>query len=279
MKEISTSEILISTLKAIRQENKGRRIGLVPTMGALHEGHLSLIKACKERCDVVVCSIFVNPTQFNNPDDLEKYPRKESEDMRLLEKEGCDFVYLPSVEDIYPNGKDGYTIDLGVLDEVMEGKYRPNHFDGVAMVVERFFEIVQPDFAFFGEKDFQQLAVVRRMTALRKLEVTIVPVETVRSTEGLALSSRNLRLNEEQQEDALIIYQTMMLAKQLKEQYAGPKEARSVLLAFFEKSPLALEYLEIVDEQTFLPASEWKNARICISAYCEQVRLIDNMAI
>ena len=267
-------------LQSFRLAADNHTVGFVPTMGALHEGHLHLVAKALKNSDLVICSIFVNPTQFNNKSDLEKYPRKTVEDLSKLEDAGCDLVFVPSEEEIYPAGTEEYQIDLGLLDEVMEGKYRPGHFKGVAMVVERFFNIIQPDQAYFGKKDFQQVAVIQKMVEQRDLKVQIVPVEIVRSENGLALSSRNERLTEQQKEDALIIYQTLKLGEKIANENPNmnPGELQQLLVKHFnQEGRLKLEYLEIVNNSTLLPAEELKNSSCCIAAYCGEVRLIDNM--
>jgi pantoate--beta-alanine ligase len=248
-------------------------------MGALHPGHLSLIEAAKKQTKFVVASIFVNPTQFNDSDDLNRYPRKEKSDLELLESVGCDMVFLPEVEDIYPQPQDDYEIDLGFLDEVMEGKFRPDHFKGVSMVVERFFSLVQPDVAFFGEKDFQQLAVIRRMTEIRNFNIQIQAVETKREADGLAMSSRNLLLNESQRQQATHLFETLKYGRQLATQMDDVSAIREKMIAFCENSELELEYLELVDNDTLRETQKVENCRACIVAYCGKVRLIDNMAL
>ncbi|SFT81583.1 pantothenate synthetase [Lishizhenia tianjinensis] len=269
---------LQSFLTPYKEANK--KIGFVPTMGALHEGHLSLLKAAKQECDIVVASVFVNPTQFNNPSDLEKYPRMPQKDADLLEQNGCDVMFLPEVEDIYPAQYQTLHLDLSPVDEVMEGKYRPGHFDGVVNVVSRLFDIVQPNKAYFGRKDFQQVAVIRAMTKKLNLGVEIIACDTVREEGGLAMSSRNLRLNEAQKKEALVIYQSLIQAKKMAQENS-PTTTLAYLIDALGQSTLELEYAEVVNPETLLPLTdEWiDGATACVVAYCGDVRLIDNMEL
>lgn len=272
---INALQKVLSLLKDLH-----KNIGFVPTMGALHEGHLSLIRKAKEECDVVVVSIFVNPTQFNNPKDLENYPRTEQEDIKLLEKEACDIVFLPKTEEIYPENYQSLQLDLSPLDEVMEGKHRPGHFKGVVNVVSRFFEIIQPHKAYFGRKDFQQVAIIKEMTRQLVLPVEIITVDTERSPSGLALSSRNSRLNEDQLEKATAIYRTLILGKELVGSNS-PETTKRKMTNYFSESAMELEYLEIVNPDTLLSLNQYwvPGATACIVAYCDDVRLIDNMEL
>ena len=279
MKVIRTSADLNSFLREVKREHSDYQIGFVPTMGALHAGHLALIDVAKKSAEIVVCSIFVNPTQFNNKKDLERYPRNEQNDINLLEKSGCDVAFIPTVKDVYPVESHDYHVDLGPLDKVMEGKFRPGHFRGVAMVVERFFKLVRPDIAFFGEKDFQQLAVIRRLVDTKKMKVKIVGVPTLRSRGGLALSSRNELLSPEQKEDALIIYKTLSYGREVAGEAENAEEVRAKMLKLFSTGKLQLEYLDIVDSNTFETPSGRKNWQACIAAYCGTTRLIDNMKL
>jgi len=267
------------------QNNKieGKTVGFVPTMGALHAGHISLVERAKAECDVVVVSIFVNPTQFNSSDDLDKYPRTLENDIRLLFNTNCDAVFVPEVSTMYPdypNQTNTVELDLKAINAVMEGMFRTGHFEGVVNVVYRFFEVVAPTKAYFGEKDFQQLAVIRKMVADLHLPVEIVACSTMREPDGLAMSSRNQRLTHQGKQDALIIYNTLMEAKKLAIKMT-PSQVKSFCSAAFDKSVLSLEYLEICDPQTLQPLEdEWvKGARCFIAAFCEDVRLIDNMEL
>ncbi|WP_294671602.1 pantoate--beta-alanine ligase [uncultured Fluviicola sp.] len=278
MEIINTVEGLKKTLDSARKE--GKSIGFVPTMGALHQGHMDLVSRASTVCDVVVVSVFVNPTQFNNPSDLEKYPRTPHADSELLKKFGCDVAFFPSETEIYPENLVSPRVDLAGLDEVMEGKFRPGHFKGVVQVVYRLFDIVEPQKAFFGLKDFQQVAVIKRMVEQLNLPIEIVPCETSRTEKGLAMSSRNKRLSEVQKEEALIIYHTLMHAKADAGSFS-PAETIVRAKDFFEQGALQLEYLTIVDPHTLQDLSDkWvPGAAMCIACFCGEVRLIDNMTL
>jgi pantoate--beta-alanine ligase len=269
---------LKEALKIVRSE--GKRIGFVPTMGALHEGHLALVRRAMSECDEVVVSIFVNPTQFNNPTDLEKYPRMLNKDVELLSTQGNIIVFAPEYEEVYPEGEQFMGIDLHGLDEVLEGKFRPGHFQGVVHVVRNLFRIVQPDKAYFGLKDFQQVAIIKHMVKILGLSIEIVECETSRDESGLALSSRNLRLSSEEKEQALIIPHTLFYAKSIVEGRT-PKEVRTLAKLFFSRGKLELEYLELVDGETLQRLGDtWaKNSVCCIAAHCGPVRLIDNLEL
>ena len=247
-------------------------------MGALHAGHGSLIEHARKDNDVVVASIFVNPTQFNNASDLEKYPRTIEADSALLSVLGCDAVFVPSVDEIYAADFKLPEIDLGYLDQVMEGFYRPGHFQGVVQVVYRLFQIAEPDRAYFGLKDYQQIAVVRYMARFFGLPVEIVACPTLREQDGLAMSSRNLRLSPEEREMALHVSRTLFKARELSKDHT-PSETKSLAESFFSTSPMKLEYLEIVDPETLKPlTTAWvPRAIACIVAYAGDIRLIDNM--
>ena len=268
-----------SYLKSKR--DSGLSIGLVPTMGALHEGHLSLIRRAKKENDIAVASVFVNPVQFNNPVDLEKYPRTPEKDVALLESAGCDAVLMPSVEEMYPTKVDDH-YDFGSIEHVMEGACRPGHFNGVAIVVRKLFDIVQPNRAYFGEKDFQQLAIIRKLVKDYKINLEVVPCDIVREKDGLAMSSRNMRLNAEERAIAPMIY------KVLKESTAGyetmsPAEMKALALKkFSEIKEFDVEYVEIADETTLQTVTDWKDsehARIFVALQLGPVRLIDNLRI
>lgn len=268
-------------LHDLRQTNQEFVLGFVPTMGALHAGHMSLIQQAKSESSHVICSIFVNPTQFNDPKDLERYPRTVAEDLKMLEDTGCDLVYLPEVDDIYPKGaQENYEIDFNGLDLTMEGAFRPGHFKGVAQVVERFFRIIQPNRAYFGRKDFQQTAIIKHMVRVRSLPVHISIVDTQRNADGLALSSRNMLLSEADRKDSLIIYKTLLFAKERASQGAKVSQILPELVDFFKNGNLRLEYLEIVDDTTLKPCAIIPDScTCCIAAYCGNIRLIDNMSL
>lgn len=269
-----------NALKSALEQDKiaGKHIGFVPTMGALHEGHLELVKRALKECESVVVSIFVNPTQFNNATDLEKYPRTPEKDIELLSNLGDLKIFLPSVEEIYTSRDSFPGVDISSLDSVLEGKFRPGHFEGVVHVVYNLFEIVKPNKAYFGLKDFQQVAVIRSMVKQLNLDVEIIPCPTLRQANGLALSSRNLRLTDEEKDDALIIFQTLNYIRSIKEK-CTPMEAQKKAVDFFNGGRLSLEYLEIVDGislQTL--TNDWVEGSVCcIAAFCGSVRLIDNM--
>lgn len=259
---------------------KGSKVGFVPTMGALHEGHISLIKQAKTECDYVIVSIFVNPTQFNSSKDLEQYPRQESEDIALLEKNHCDFVFLPSVSEMYPEGYKAEKVDLDHIENTMEGKHRPGHFDGVVNIVSRFFRLIQPTKAYFGRKDFQQVAVVVEMVKQLKFPIKIVIVDTMRNSSGLAMSSRNLRLNEQELEQAVVISQVLTKGQAWAKTYS-PVITLEKMKRYFEDSALELEYLQIVHPETLNDLNQYwvPGATACIAAFCGEVRLIDNMEL
>ncbi len=261
----------------IRQQKLS--LGFVPTMGALHEGHLSLVAEATKTCDCCIVSIFVNPTQFNDPKDLETYPRTLEADMLLLEKAGVSAIFAPSVEEIYPDDRQE-TFEVGEVSRVMEGKFRPGHFEGVMQVVHRLFNLVRPDKAFFGEKDFQQIAVIRAMQRCTGSDIELVACPIIREESGLALSSRNTRLSKEDQLVAANIYRIMREAKALRMKMSVEELRSRVVEQINAFDILEVEYFEIVDSDTLLAISEWKakqNIRACITVYCRSVRLIDNL--
>ena len=278
MEIINTVEELKQALNSFRKE--GKRIGFVPTMGALHQGHMDLVSRAGTECDVVVASVFVNPTQFNNPSDLQLYPRTPEADAELLKKFGCDFAFFPSVEEIYPENLIVPRVDLGSLDQVMEGRFRPGHFNGVVQVVSRLFEIVEPHKAFFGLKDFQQVAVIKRMVSELNMPVQIVACETLRTEKGLAMSSRNKRLSDAQKEEALIIYKTLSRAKEDAQSFS-PSETLERAKEYFGAGSLRLEYMNIVHPETLEDLiGDWvAGATMCIACFCGEVRLIDNSTL
>ena len=277
MKVLKSKKTLIDYVE--RQREMGKKIGFAPTMGALHEGHLSLYKAAKKENDEVISSIFVNPTQFNNPDDFQKYPKTLEKDLELLEKAGVDAVYVPNVEEMYPDGLNSKKYDFDGLENEMEGKYRPGHFDGVGTIVEELFRQVQPHNAYFGEKDYQQLAIIKKMIEKTKLPVKIHGVPTLREEDGLAMSSRNVRLTETQRKEATIIYETLTKVKEWFK-VLSVEEIKLRVLEIFRNSNFELEYFVIADEKTLKETDYFykdKNYRAFIVAYADSVRLIDNM--
>ena len=278
MKVVTTISALKSAVSEARKENK--QVGLVPTMGALHEGHLSLVNKACEECDFVVVSIFVNPTQFNNPEDLRTYPRTLEADKSLLESQTrADVIFAPIVEEVYPE-PDTRIFDFGPLAEVMEGKYRPGHFNGVGQIVSKLFMFVEPDKAYFGEKDFQQLAIIRKMTKDLKMDIDIVPCPIVREADGLAKSSRNTLLTKESREVAPQIYAALKGSKQLTTDRTPKEVAQWVVGQLNSTEGLEVEYYEIVDGNTLQPINTWQETDYavgCITVYAGKVRLIDNI--
>lgn len=273
-----TVEQLNAALGKAREN--GMTIGFVPTMGALHAGHMALVERAGKECDIVVVSVFVNPTQFNNPEDLKLYPRTPETDSSLLEQHGCSVAFFPAVDTMYPPNLDIPPVELGKMDQVMEGAFRPGHFKGVVQVVWRLFDLVKPTKAFFGLKDFQQVAVIQHMTRYLNLAVEIVPCATLREKSGLAMSSRNMRLTPEQRDEAVIIYRVLSMMKENVSEYS-PAELMKKGAELMNQSSLKLEYLQIVDSTTLeLLDQKWsKHATACMSAYCGEVRLIDNMQL
>ncbi len=256
-----------------------QKIGFVPTMGALHQGHLSLIKQAKAQTSFVVASIFVNPTQFNEAEDFKLYPRTLDVDLKMLDESGCDLVFTPTVEDIYPS-KDLRKFDFGLLEQVMEGLHRPGHFNGVAQVVSKLFDAVQADVAFFGQKDFQQFAIIKAMVKQLNIPIHLVACPIVREPSGLAMSSRNQRLSKLQKEQASVIYKHLTWAKTNYKQYALSELKNEVEKCFFSSEGLELEYFEIVDENTLIELNSWPvDVKIvaCVAVFCGKVRLIDNI--
>ena len=258
----------------------GRRLGLVPTMGALHEGHMSLLRAARAQCDVVAASIFVNPTQFGPQEDLAKYPRPFARDSELLRAEGVDLLFAPSVEEMYPAGAGTY-VEVEGLSERLDGRSRPGHFRGVATVVSKLFHIVQPEVAFFGQKDAAQVAVIRRMVRDLLLPVEIVACPIVREADGLALSSRNVYLNAEQRRSALALSRSLMRVHELYE--SGERNSAQLITAGTEEfldSGVRLDFLEIVDAETLEPLeSAEPGALVAVAGFVGITRLIDNVVL
>ena len=257
------------------------KIGFVPTMGALHEGHRSLVERARQECEVVVVSVFVNPTQFNDKEDLRRYPRTPEADMAILEAAGADYVFMPTVEEVYPE-PDTRIFDFGLIDKVMEGATRPGHFNGVAQVVSRLFDMVNPAKAYFGEKDFQQIAVIKAMVEQLKLEVEIVECPIIRDADGLALSSRNTLLTPEHRAAAPHIYQTLKQCA-AKSAELSPTQLTEWVIKEVEQNPLLkVIYFQAVDALSMQQVSDWEQSnRIqgCIAVQAAQIRLIDNVKI
>lgn len=278
--------LIFTEIKSLQQQIKslkdGTTIGFVPTMGALHEGHLSLVEQAKKENNIVIVSIFVNPTQFDNTDDLINYPKTIEKDLSLLKLFNCDIIFTPTPEEIYANNIQSQSFDFEGLEFQMEGKFRAGHFNGVGTIVERLFKIVKPHKAYFGEKDFQQIQIIRKMVEKKNLPVQIISCPIHREKDGLAMSSRNTRLTETQRAAAPFIYETL---KKAKIQF-GTKNASEVLKWVeneFKNHPLFnLEYVEIADEETLLPVktkNPTKKYRAFIAVFAGKVRLIDNISL
>ncbi|MCD7972755.1 MAG: pantoate--beta-alanine ligase [Candidatus Azobacteroides sp.] len=262
-----------------RLKNDNKSIGFVPTMGALHQGHLSLVKECLAETDHCIVSIFVNPTQFNDRKDFQLYPQKFKDDGELLKETGCHILFAPSEQEMYPE-PDNRMFDFGELDKVMEGKFRPGHFNGVAQIVSKLFDAVKPDKAFFGEKDFQQLAIIRELVKQLQLPVKIIGCPIVREQDGLAMSSRNMRLTIGERQIATKIAQTLFKSCTFASLKKIPEVTEWVIKEINSEPLLKVEYFEIVDGNTLQPVSDWEEAEYavgCIAVFCGEVRLIDNI--
>jgi pantoate--beta-alanine ligase len=263
------------------QRKKGIKTGFVPTMGALHNGHISLINDCKKQNDITICSIFVNPTQFNDPNDFKKYPKTIESDIYLLEKEGCDIIFLPSVEEIYPAGTSTIHYELGTLETVLEGKFRPGHFQGVCQVVHRLLDIVQPANLYLGQKDYQQCMVIQKLITLTNTPTRLIICATQREASGLAMSSRNMRLSDDERKTATAIYESLhTIQKDIQPgdlQMLKEKAALSLTAKGF-----TVDYVEIADAATLELISNWNGSTPLVTlaaAFLNNVRLIDNIII
>lgn len=277
---LKTAAQCVAFIADYRTQNPHHKIGFAPTMGALHEGHLSLLRSAQSDCALTIASIFVNPTQFNDPADLEKYPRPLQRDLALLTSVGCDVLFLPEVADIYPNGTAWQNPFLfGALVTVMEGAHRPGHFDGMAQVVKRLLDLVQPDFLYMGQKDFQQQTIVKAMLAQMNSTCQLVRCPILRESDGLAMSSRNIRLSPNERALAPHIYAAMCLAKAQKATHS-PSETRQNVISFLQQTPsFSIDYVEIVDSTTLLAIKNWSDsaeAVICTTVRLGGVRLLDN---
>lgn len=277
-KRVSDLQKHLNSLK-----NKGLNIGFVPTMGALHRGHISLIDRSRADCDVTVASIFVNPTQFNNVTDLEKYPRTAERDIEMLAESGCDILFMPDVSEVYPNGMTpSVKFNFGKLDRVLEGVFRPGHFEGMAQVVHRLLEITHPNRLYMGQKDFQQAAIVGRMLELMKSETQLVACPIQREPDGLAMSSRNARITPEDRSKVALIYQTLAEAADRVGEY-NPSDVQRLALTKLKSEPtFKVEYFEIVDGRTLLPIQLFEDtdyAVALVAVWVGEVRLIDNMIL
>jgi len=268
---------VVDALNKLKKE--GKSIGFVPTMGALHAGHITLIERAVSENDIVVASIFVNPTQFNDQNDLRNYPRNLEKDLRNLEAAACDIVFFPEVIDMYPE-PDNRVFNFGRLEKVMEGAHRPGHFNGVAQVVSKFFDIIKPHRAYFGEKDFQQLTIIREMDRQLSFQIEIVPCPIVREPDGLAMSSRNQLLSPEQRASAPLIAKTLFYAQKHIKDWSVEQMKEEVIGTINQDENLEVEYFEIADENTLLPIENWHDSdrpRAFIAVKDGGVRLIDNV--
>jgi pantoate--beta-alanine ligase len=274
-KEIAEVKSYLSQIKS-----EGMTVGLVATMGALHKGHMSLIEASRAANDATITTIYVNPTQFNNPLDLQKYPRTLDEDLRMLEQAQCDAVFCPSDAEMYEE-QPLLKFDFGHLDKIMEGAFRPGHFSGVALVVAKLFGIIEPDRAYFGQKDWQQVTIIRRMVAELKFNLEVRTVPIVRDANGLAMSSRNLRLSKNQTTEAAVLFQAMNMAGSRLKNGESIDGVRQEVQKLFDQSPeMKLEYFEVTDSKNLTPVQgviTTAGLIICIAGYAGDVRLIDNM--
>ena len=279
MEIFTTGKELVDYLDAKR--SSGKKVGFVPTMGALHDGHLSLIREAQERAEIVVASIFVNPTQFNDPKDLEKYPRPKERDIEKLEAAGCDILFMPEVSEMYSPDEEEWFIDLHGLDQVLEGSLRSGHYQGVTQIVKKLFDVVQPDFAFFGQKDYQQFLVVNELVKQFAMKTQLVMCPIVREHDGLAMSSRNVHLSQKEHKDALIISKVLFETKasfDIKEIDDLKRSAESKLRA---QEGLELQYFEICDGKTLTPIHDKNSSSIValVAAKVGQTRLIDNIIL
>ena len=274
--------IVVETIKKLKQELEkysSKNIGFVPTMGALHNGHISLVKRSVEENDVTVVSVFVNPTQFNDKADLERYPRTEEADKKLLEAAGCDIVFMPQVEEMYPE-EDTRVFNFGSIETVMEGKYRPGHFNGVAQIVSKLFYAVEPTRSYFGEKDFQQVAIIRDMVRQLNLPVEIIACPIIREESGLARSSRNELLSAEERKKAALISQVLSKSVNFAKEMSVDEVKNWVIDQFKTDEVFRMDYYDIVDGNSLQSVSSWEESDYivgCIAVYCGKIRLIDNI--
>jgi pantoate--beta-alanine ligase len=279
---ITFSKVSDTTGYLQNHRDSGKTIGFVPTMGALHKGHLELMKRARKENDLLVVSIFVNPIQFNNPNDLEKYPRDLNKDKLLLEEIKCDVLFAPLVDEMYPDNVTQKKYDFGQLECVMEGSSRPGHFNGVGVVVSRLFDICIPHKAYFGEKDYQQLAIIKKLVEIESTPVKIIPCHTVRESDGLAMSSRNARLTPEERVSAPFIYEVLKMARESRELLCPNILRQFVLNQFSDRKEFNVEYFELADDANLQPVRTWNLS--CgtigfIAVNLGKVRLIDNIRI
>ena len=274
--------LVVETIKELKQELEkynSKNIGFVPTMGALHDGHISLVKRSVEENDVTVVSVFVNPTQFNDKADLERYPRTEEADKKLLESAGCDIVFMPQVEEMYPE-EDTRVFNFGCIETVMEGKYRPGHFNGVAQIVSKLFYAVEPTRSYFGEKDFQQVAIIRDMVRQLNLPVEIIACPIIREESGLARSSRNELLSAEERKKAALISEVLSKSVNFAKEMSVEEVKNWVCEQFTHDEVFKMDYYDIVDGNSLQSISSWEDSDYivgCIAIYCGKIRLIDNI--
>ena len=274
--------IVVETIKDLKQElakYNSKNIGFVPTMGALHSGHISLVERCVKENDVCVVSVFVNPTQFNDKADLERYPRTEEADKKLLEAAGCHIVFMPGVEEMYPE-EDTRVFNFGSIETVMEGKYRPGHFNGVAQIVSKLFDAVEPTRSYFGEKDFQQVAIIRDMVRQLNLPVEIIACPIIREESGLARSSRNELLSAEERKKAALISQVLSKSVNFAKEMSVDEVRNWVIDQFKTDEVFRMDYYDIVDGNSLQSVSSWEESDYivgCIAVYCGKIRLIDNI--
>ena len=277
MIHFQTRSDLIAKINTLK--NEGKSVGFVPTMGALHQGHLSLVDRAVEECDVVVVSIYVNPLQFNNPEDLKNYPNRLEDDFKLLSLYPDLLVFTPTFLDVFPLNDDHYKVDLGEVETVLEGAHRPGHFLGVGKVVYALFDLVNPHKAYFGSKDYQQVIVIKKLVEVLGLKIEVVECSTQRDPNGLAMSSRNLLLSTTEKMEAAIIFKTLKYCQENVSAYT-PQKLQSIAKTFFNKGSLRLEYLEIVSAEGLKPIDDWQQKSVCcVAAYCGKIRLIDNLVL
>lgn len=273
----------IALLRAFLGEKKkfGLSLGLVPTMGALHRGHLALIQAAQQANEVTICSVFVNPTQFNNATDLEKYPRNLDGDIQLLESAGCDVLFAPDTKEMYENAS-GLTFDFGQLDKILEGKFRPGHFSGVALAVSKLFNIVEPSRAYFGQKDYQQFQIIQVLTQELKFNLQLHSHPIIREADGLAMSSRNQRLDNKERTNATALYRALMIARNALHENASWADARQAAWKMMEETPdVKPEYFELAHRENLLVQENVSNddAVLLVAAHVGKIRLIDNQLL
>ncbi|MGK7391493.1 MAG: pantoate--beta-alanine ligase [Candidatus Cyclobacteriaceae bacterium M2_1C_046] len=276
-------EDIASLKQELKTSSYSRTLGFVPTMGALHQGHISLIEASKKNNDLTICSIFINPTQFNNPEDLKKYPRTLEKDISMLIEAGCDYLFLPSDEELYGQNDLLIKINFGYLENIMEGKYRPGHFNGVGLVVSKLFNIVRPDKAYFGQKDLQQFSIIKHLVDELNFGIDLNCMPVIRESDGLAMSSRNINLNETARKKATAFYNALNKASKMLKDGMGIEQVKSDITGLFNNQEEAnLEYFEIVNAHSLLPLKDYKKndrTALCIAGYVGGIRLIDNVII